>query len=178
MYVLLFDICNDVFWLFVKAGMGNPETEWGERWERGKSGWERGKSRWEWRSKCWEYGECGESRWEYGEWGWECGKWGWECGESGWDAGNQGGNAENQGKNAGNQSDSLWESSWLLLRLNSRSARGAFHHPALIGSCPTISHMYFALPTKWMSSPSRKWGRGVSPRFHILVFVFGVNQEN
>ena len=63
---------------------------------------------------------------------------------------------ENQGGNAGNQGDSLRESSCLLLRLKSRSARGAFHHPAFMGSCPTISHTYFALSTKWMSSPSRK----------------------
>ena len=38
-----------------------------------------------------------------------------------------------------------------------------------MGSCPTISHMYFALSTKWMSSPSRKWGR-----FYVsLVPVLG-----
>ena len=28
-----------------------------------------------------------------------------------------------------------------------------------------------------MSFPTRKWGRGVNPRFYIGVFVFGVNQE-
>ena len=77
---------------------------------------------------------------------------------------NQGGNAENgggnawnpgnQGRSAGNQDDSLWESSCLLLRLKSWSARGAFHHPAL------MSHTLFALSTKWMSFPSRTWGRG------------------
>ena len=29
-----------------------------------------------------------------------------------------------------------------------------------------------------MSSPSRKRGRGSSGRFHLVVFVYGVNQEN
>ena len=59
----------------------------------------------------------------------------------------------------GNQGDSLWESSCLLLWLKSRSARGAFHHPAFMGTCPTISHTYLALPTKWITSPSKKWER-------------------
>ena len=80
--------------------------------------------------------------------------------------GNQGGNRRklgenvwNQGGNAANQGDSLWESSCLLLRLKSRSARGAFHHPAFMGSYPTISHTYFTFSTKWMGSSSRKWER-------------------
>ena len=67
-------------------------------------------------------------------------------------AGNGGGNAGNpgnQGRNAGNQGDSNRESSCLLLRLKSRSVRGAFYHPAL------MSHTLFALSTKWMSFPSR-----------------------
>ena len=55
--------------------------------------------------------------------------------------GNQSGNAENQG-------NSLGESSCLLLRLKSRSARVAFHHAAFMGSCPTISYTFFALFTK------------------------------
>ena len=59
----------------------------------------------------------------------------------------------------GNQGDSLWESSCSLLWLKSRSARGAFHHPAFMGTCPTISHTYLALPTKWITSPSKKWER-------------------
>ena len=100
------------------------------------------------------------------EW-WKCR----ECGE--WV-----GNAGNQGENAGNHGDSSWESSCLSLRLKSRSVRGAFHPPGVMGSWPTISHTPFALSTKWMSSSSRKWGLGFSPRFHLLVFVFGVNQEN
>ena len=50
----------------------------------------------------------------------------------------------------------LRENLCLLLRLKSRSLRGAFHHPDFIGSCPTISYTIFALSTKWMSSPSRK----------------------
>ena len=128
--------------------MGNRRKKWEEWWERGESGWERRKSRWE----CWESG-CGNA------------------GNGGRNAGNQGGIA-----GTGNQGDYLRESSCFFLRLKSRRARGAFHHPAFLGSCPTISHTLFAFSTKWISSPSRKWGRGVSPRFHILVFVFSVNQ--
>ena len=43
----------------------------------------------------------------------------------------------------------LWASGWLLL----------------------------ALSTQKINYPSRKWGYGVSPRFHFTVFVIGVNQE-
>ena len=77
-------------------------------------------------------------------------------GENEGNAGNQDGKAGNQGGNAENQGDSLRESSCLLLRLKSQSGRGAFHHPASMGSCLTYSHTYYALPTKWMSFPSRK----------------------
>ena len=38
--------------------------------------------------------------------------------------------------------------------------KGASHYPAFVSSCPFISPTFFALSTKWMSSPSRKWGRG------------------
>ena len=62
--------------------------------------------------------------------------------------------------------------------LKSQSARGSFHHPAFMDSRPTISHTIFAFSTKWMSSLSRKCGRGISPGFRLLVFVFGVNQKN
>ena len=40
-----------------------------------------------------------------------------------------------------------------------------------IGNCLIISHIFVALSTQWMSSPSRKWRREVSPRFHLIVFV-------
>ena len=70
--------------------------------------------------------------------------------------GNQGGNVGNGVGNVGNQGNSLRESSCLLLWLKSRSTWGAFHHPAFMGSCLTISHTYFALSTKRMSSPSSK----------------------
>ena len=164
--------------------MGNWGMEWGECWE----------SRWE----CRETGECGEWRWKCGESGgiaWNqgenAGNRGGNVGNLGGNAGNQGrnvgnhggnarnqdGNARNQGGNEGNQCDSSWEPSCLLLWLKSQSARGAFHHPAFIGSYPIVSHKFFALSTKW-SSPSRKWGRGVSPKCHLLVFLFGLNQEN
>ena len=65
----------------------------------------------------------------------------------------------------------IWCESSLLLRLKSRSERGVSHHLAFMGNCPTISHIFFALSTQWMSSPSTEWGRGVSPRFHIIAFV-------
>ena len=103
-----------------------------------------------------------------GTWWIKVGMWG----DQGGNAGSGGRNAGNGGGNAGNHGDFLWESLCLLLRLKSRSSRGAFHHSAFMGSCPTISHTFFALSTKWMSCPSRKWGRGVSPRFHLLIFVF------
>ena len=103
---------------------------------------------------------------------------GGNAGNGGENAGNAGGNAGNWDGNVGNQGDSSWGPSCLLLWLKFPSARWAFHHPIFMGSCPTISHTFFALSTNRMSSPSRKWGRGVNPRFYLLVFVFGVNQEN
>ena len=36
---------------------------------------------------------------------------------------------------------------------------------------------FLALSTQYMSSPSRKQGCVVSPRFHLVIFVFGVNQK-
>ena len=38
-----------------------------------------------------------------------------------------------------------------------------------MGSCPTINHTFLALATQWMSSPSRKWELGVSPRLCFIV---------
>ena len=64
-----------IFRLFVKAGMGNRETEWGEC---GEWGW-----------------ECGRIGWEYRECG-ECGEWGENAGNQGENAGNSGGNAWNR----------------------------------------------------------------------------------
>ena len=59
----------------------------------------------------------------------------------------------------------------LLLPLKSRSTRGASHHPAFIGNYLTISHTFLTLSTQWVSSsPSRKWRREVSPRFHLIAF--------
>ena len=60
--------------------------------------------------------------------------------------------------------------------LKFQSARVTSHHSAFLGSRPTISHTFLALPTQWMSSPSKKWERGVRPRLHFLVFVLGVFQ--
>ena len=65
----------------------------------------------------------------------------------------------------------------ILFQLKSQSAREASHNSTFMGSHPTISHTFLALATRWMSSPSRKGKHGVVPRLHLIVFVFGVNQE-
>ena len=64
------------------------------------------------------------------------------------------------------------EEKWfcLIRQLKSWSLRGASHHLAFMGNCPTISHTFLALFTQWVSSPpSRKWRRGVCPRFYLIV---------
>ena len=71
-----------------------------------------------------------------------------------------------------------WLGVLAMLRLKLWSARRASYHPAFVGKWPTIIHTFLALSTNWMSSPSKKLGRGVSPRFRLFVFVYGVNQEN
>ena len=39
-----------------------------------------------------------------------------------------------------------------------------------IGNCAIIGHRFLALSIQWTSSPpSRKWKRGVSPKFHLIV---------
>ena len=50
------------------------------------------------------------------------------------------------------------EQLYLLLRLQSRSARGAFHHPAFMGNCLTISHTCYSC-------------------CRLVLLVVGVNQE-
>ena len=52
--------------------------------------------------------------------------------------------------------------------------RGVSNHQAFMGNWPIIIYTFLALSAQWMSSPSGKWERGVSPRFHVVVFVFGV----
>ena len=78
----------------------------------------------------------------------------------------------------GNQGDSLGEASYLLLCLKLRRAMGVFYHSAFTGSCLTISHTFFVLSITLMDFPSRKTRRVVSPRFHLLIFVFGAIYEN
>ena len=56
-----------------------------------------------------------------------------------------------------------------MLRLKLWNARGASHHAAFMGNWPTIIHTVLALSTQWMSSPSKKCGCGVIPRFHLVV---------
>ena len=65
----------------------------------------------------------------------------------------------------------------LQLKLCSSSRES---HPAFMSNWSTIICTLLALPTHchWMSSCSRKRERGVIPRFHLVVFVYGVNQEN
>ena len=43
------------------------------------------------------------------------------------------------------------EWSCIFLRINSRMARGASHHPAFMGNCPTISHTFSAISTQCMN---------------------------
>ena len=64
------------------------------------------------------------------------------AGNQGGNAGNQGGNAGNEDGNVENQGDSLLESLCLLLRLKCRTAKGASHQPAFMGSCLTISQIW------------------------------------
>ena len=60
-----------------------------------------------------------------------------------------------------------------MLRLKTWSAREASIHSAFMAN----GQLLLALSTQRMSYPSRKWGCGVSPRFHLALFVIGVNQE-
>ena len=69
----------------------------------------------------------------------------------------------------------VWSASYALV---CESARGASHHLAFMGSHLAVSHTLLALPTQWTSSPSKKWGLGVSPRLHLIVSVSDVNQVN
>ena len=69
----------------------------------------------------------------------------------------------------------VWSASYALV---CESARGASHHLAFMGSHLAVSHTLLALPTQWTSSPSKKWGLGVSPRLHLIVSVSDVNQAN
>ena len=59
----------------------------------------------------------------------------------------------------------------ILVWLKPRSMRGASHHSAFMGSSLTISHMFLAFPTQWMSSLSWKCERWIGPRLHLIVDV-------
>ena len=61
----------------------------------------------------------------------------------------------------------MWSPSHALAKTLDR--KGASHHPAFMGKWLTIIHMFLALSTHWMSSPSKKRGRVISPRFHLVV---------
>ena len=62
-----------------------------------------------------------------------------------------------------------------MLQLKPWSTRGASHCPAIMGKCYShvysLIHLVNELPFKEM----RTW---VSARFHLAVFVYGVNQKN
>ena len=77
--------------------------------------------------------------------------------------GNQGRNAGNRGENAGNQGGNarirvIFVSFFIFIASAKIPEQEGSISPSsfFMDSCPTISHMYFAFATKWMSSPSRK----------------------
>ena len=91
---------------------------------------------------------------------------GGNAGNAGENAGNGGRNAGNWDGNVGNQGDSSWGSLCLLLWLKFRSARWAFHHPIFMGSCPTITHTFFAFyqADEFSFKEMRTWGQSkISP---------------
>ena len=72
---------------------------------------------------------------------------------------------------------------YLLLRLKSRSARGASRHPAFIGNCPTISHTCWPyLPRRWyllyIFYPHVTQGNEDAGSVLDFILLFGVNQKN
>ena len=71
----------------------------------------------------------------------------------------------------------LWFGMLVKFWLNLWGARGTSYHPAFMVNCATIIHMFLALFIKWMNCPSRKLRYGASRRFHLVVFMFCVNEE-
>ena len=61
-----------------------------------------------------------------------------------------------------------------MLWLKIWSIREASNQSAFMGKWPGL---LLALSTQRMSYPSRKWGCRVSPRFDLVVFAIGKNQE-
>ena len=53
--------------------------------------------------------------------------------------------------------------------------KGSISSCSFYGQLSDYYHTFLVLSTQWMSPPSRKWGPGISPRIHLVVFVFGVN---
>ena len=60
-----------------------------------------------------------------------------------------------------------------------RSARGASHHPASMGNCPTISHTFLALSTQLVSSSSLHGSKNVGSvqNFMLLVCAWCESRE-
>ena len=72
-----------------------------------------------------------------------------------------------------------------MLRLKPWSARGASYQPVFGGNWPTIIRIFLALSTYPLDELSFKEMKTlvqdfilVSPRFHLVVFVYSINQEN
>ena len=57
----------------------------------------------------------------------------------------------------------------LLLQRKSWSKRGASHHPAFMGNCPTISHTFSALSTQWVNHVLLQW---VLPQESVLCLMW------
>ena len=52
-----------------------------------------------------------------------------------------------------NKSVGILNSGRMVVHIDSAKMRGASHHPAFKGNCPTISHTFLVLSTQWMSTP-------------------------
>ena len=62
-----------------------------------------------------------------------------------------------------------------MLQLKLRSTRGVSHQTAFMGNC--YSHV-FSLVNLVDEFSLKEMRTGVSPRFHLVAFVFGVNKKN
>ena len=65
-----------------------------------------------------------------------------------------------------------------MLRLKLWSARVESHDTAFVNNWRTIIRMFLALPPIANEFSFKETKRGFNPRFHLVVFVYGVTQEN
>ena len=68
----------------------------------------------------------------------------------------------------------VWSSSYVSAE--SLEPEGSISSCRFYGQLAGYYSLVFSL-TQLMNSPSGKWGRGFNPRFHLVVFVFGVSQD-